>query len=282
MAPDSVESTSITPCPRRSMLVPASHKPNTAVLSVSGAKLRFGGVTALDGVFLTVRPNSICALIGPNGAGKTTLFNCISGLYRADEGSFRFQGRELADAPPHAIAAIGIARTFQNVALIPSLTILENVMLGAYSTGHTGFGGSVLARRRAARRERDMRDRALAALELVALTQQESRLPDELPFGSLKRAELARALLAQPTLLLLDEPACGLNHDEVDQLSALIVRLQRDHGLSVLVVEHNMNLVRAVADHAYVLDAGKVIAEGTVASVSADPRVADAYLGTLS
>jgi branched-chain amino acid transport system ATP-binding protein len=263
------------------MPVPTCPDPDP-LLRVSGARLRFGGVTALDDVHLAVRQDSICALIGPNGAGKTTLFNCISGLYRADEGSFRFQGRELADEPPHAIAALGIARTFQNLALIPSLTILENIMLGAYSTGPVGFATSIAARRRVARRERDTRRRALDALDMLGLAAQANKLPDELPFGSLKRVELGRALLARPKLLLLDEPACGLNHDEVERLSALIVRLQREHGPSVLVVEHNMNLVRAVAGHAYVLDAGRVISEGTVATVSADPRVVDAYLGTVS
>ncbi|WP_320670094.1 ABC transporter ATP-binding protein [Patulibacter defluvii] len=250
-----------------------------SLLQVSGVTLRFGGVTALDDVSIAVEDGTVCALIGPNGAGKTTLFNCVSGLVRPDEGRVRFGGRAIERASAHRIVAHGVARTFQNIALIPSLSVLENVMLGACAQGHLGFWRTLVQVGRTRRRERQVRTTALEALDRLGLATVAGARPDELPFGSLKRVELARALVSRPKLLLLDEPACGLNHAEVEGLAQLILEIRRRHDLSVLVVEHNMGLVRAVADRSYVLDAGRVIAEGSVDEVSADPRVIEAYLG---
>jgi branched-chain amino acid transport system ATP-binding protein len=240
-----------------------------ALLSVQNVTKRFGGIVAVDGVSLDVAGEEIVGLIGPNGAGKTTLFNLVTGIYRLDAGDLVFMNTSLLGTAPHRIAARGIARTFQNVELFPSLTVLENVLVGAHSRDR------FFAERRAKTHARE----ALRRVELEPLAH---RLAGGLPFGTLKRIELARALAARPQLLLLDEPAGGLNHEEVDALATFIRRLRDELELTVLLVEHHMNLVMSISDHVHVLDFGRKIAEGTPAEVARNQAVIEAYLGVAS
>jgi branched-chain amino acid transport system ATP-binding protein len=250
-----------------------------ALLSVEGVTVRFGGVTALDGVRFQVLPSQICGLIGPNGAGKTTLFNCISRLYEPSAGEIRLEGRALSSVRRHEIAKLGIARTFQNLALFSSLSVRENVRVGAHACARGGFLASGLALPLARAVEREIAALADALIAECRLTAVADRLVGELPFGVRKRVELARALAISPKLLLLDEPAAGLNHEEVDALASEIVRLRDDRRLSVLLVEHHMNLVMRISDQVVALDFGRLIADGAPAQVRAHPDVVRAYLG---
>ena len=233
-----------------------------ALLSLRNITRRFGGIVALDGVSFDVIDGQIVGLIGPNGAGKTTAFNVITRLYTPNEGEVEFDGESLLKLPVHKIVARGIARTFQNVELFRTMTVIENVLVGAQT------------------RSGDVEAEALEALDYVGLAQVASRPVAGLPFGTLKRVELARALVAQPKLLLLDEPAGGLNHEEVEQLGVFVRRIRDDYGLTVLLVEHHMNLVMGISDHVHVMNFGRVIAEGPPAEVRANPAVIEAYLGT--
>lgn len=243
-----------------------------------GITLRFGGVTALRDVSFSVAEGTVHAMIGPNGAGKTSLFNVVTGLYRAESGTVRLDGRPLSGQPPHAVAKAGIVRTFQNLEIFTNMSVLENVVTGAHLSGNYGPMDFFLRTPRYFREERRLREEAKAELAFVGLEVDASLPAAQLPFGSQRMLEIARALAARPRLLLLDEPAAGLNIRETASLGELIRRIV-DRGVTVLMVEHDMALVMDISDRVLVLNYGEVLAEGTPAEVQRNPAVVAAYLG---
>ena len=251
---------------------------HSSVLEVNGVSVRFGGLTALDAVSLTVAPGEVVGVIGPNGAGKTTLLNVLCGFIRPNAGRVLINGQPHPRLRPHQLAGLGVSRTLQGVGLYSGLTALENVMVGATSKAQAGFWSALLALPRAGRDERTIRDLARQALDRVGAGQVADTRPAELPYGMRKKVALARALVAKPGLILLDEPASGLSEVELAELGALIRDLATEGSL--MVVEHHMDLMMSVCDSIVVLDFGKVIATGSPREVQDNPAVTAAYLGT--
>lgn len=253
---------------------------SSALLGVQGVTVRFGGLVANDEVDLDVLPGEITALIGPNGAGKTTLFNVITGAQAPTSGTVTFGGTDITGLDRSARARLGMARTFQNLSIVPSLSVLDNATVGLGRFRWAGLLSSMFSLPRAMHQDRLIREIAAGALEFVGMGDSLGRMTGDLPYGDRRRLELARALALQPRILLLDEPSAGMGPTETANLATTIRRARDELGVTVLLVEHDMSFVRTLAEHCTVLEFGRVIASGVTAQVMDDPRVAEAYLGT--